>query len=189
MVAGLVVLGGAGAGVAVAVSGGGSSKPSSDYEALVARLPSQVRPNCDDTTSQLGSERPFVIARARCTSTVGGRKFFIFYRALNGDAATMQRYRDNGLGLTNVRYSPGDCSTFTTTDPSQQGTHGFAELVNNGQLAGAVWCDKDGTLFYLPATTPSGKAPIITKSQPIAGQPSSTPQQRFSDLGAVAASN
>ncbi len=186
-IAAAVVVAGAGAGVAVALTSGSSSKPAPEYQALLARLPSNVQPSCDDTTAQLGKEAPFVIARARCTATDGGRRFYIFYRALNGDAATMQRYRDSGLGLTTARYSAGNCKTLTSAGSSAVGTRGYSELVNDGQLAGAVWCDRDGTLFYLPATTPDGKPPIMTKSQPIAGQPSATPEQRYADLVAVAA--
>ncbi len=111
----------------------------------------------------------------------------IDYRTLKGDSAAIQHYRTDLLGLGGSHHSPGNCQTFDSTDPSQHGTRGFSQVVNQPPLVGALWCDTDGTLWYLQSSPAAGKAPIMTElrtSKPGGGHAGA--EARFDNLQAIA---
>jgi hypothetical protein len=190
VVAAVAVLAAAGAVIGLTAGGGGgggSSKPSAAYQALLTRLPADVRGSCKDVTGQLAAEaKPYVITSTECASTVSGRRLSIDYRTLGGDAAAIKRYRTEVLQLGGRHHSPGNCMTFQSTDTSLSGTSGFAQTVTTTALSGALWCDKDGTLWYLQTAPASGNLPIITEVQTDAGNALDQAPQRFNDLAAVA---
>jgi serine/threonine protein kinase len=178
-----------GAGVAIAVTGGGgSSKPSAAYQALLARVPVGVRASCQDTTGRLSApERPHVVTRAACSKSIDGRDLAVAYRSLNGDADAIHKYRAGVLRLGGKFNSPGNCLTFQSTDTSiPLGTRGFAQNVESPLVTGTLWCEKDGTLWYLQASAKPGHLLILTEAQTSAGGAQAQAPQRFLDLGAVA---
>ncbi len=186
----------AGALVAVAVLGGGAvaavvsmggSDPPSAYTALVNRLPTAVRGTCSDGTKDLvASERPYVETRATCFPTISGRRLTMIYRTVKGDTATIKRYRSEVLHLGGLYHSPGNCMTFQSTDPTHNGTQGFGQEVHSPPVVGAVWCNKDGSFWYLQTAPAAGQLPIMTHltKEPTRGVASAP--QRFADLEAVA---
>jgi serine/threonine protein kinase len=179
----------AGAGVAIAVTGGGgSSKPSADYQALLARVPVGVRASCQDTTGQLSApELSHVVARAACSKSIDGRDLTVHYRSLKGDANTIHKYRLGVLQLGGQFNSPGNCVTFQPTDTSiPLGIRGFAQNVVSPEVTGTLWCEKDGTLWYLQASAKPGHPLILTAAHTSAGGAQAQAPQRFFDLGAVA---
>ncbi len=196
----LVVAGGAAAGIILGTkSKGNASKaktpvgstgttPSAgaDYNALLTRVPPSVRGACADATSQLASAvTSFVQVLARCKTTVNGAALTIEYRALLGDADNITTYRTTRLGLGGSDHSPGDCKDLLSTNPNLHGSRGFAENVNSPPLVGGVWCDTNGTLWYLQTTPASGHLPTMTTVFPDAGS-AGTPQARYANLEAVA---
>jgi serine/threonine protein kinase len=173
LIALLAVIVAAGVGVAV-VLGTGSSDSSSKgadsnqrsaaFTALTARVPQSVRGSCKDITSQVPPDtRAFVQVLTDCDTTVNGAAVSIHYRTLLGDDVAIKRYRTAHLGLGGSHHSPGTCMTFQTTDPALQGTRGFAQVVNQPPLVGALWCDTNGTLWYLQGSPASGNLPIMTE--------------------------
>jgi hypothetical protein len=82
--------------------------------------------------------------------------------------------------------SPGDCKDFLSSNPNLHGTHGFAENVNSPPLVGGVWCENDGTLWYLQTSPASGNLPLMTKVQLKSANVPPTPQARYANLEAAA---
>ncbi len=183
--AAIVVLAAAGAVVGL-TTGGGTKKPIAPYDALLTRIPQDVRGSCKNNISSLTpNSRPFVVAKIACNRTIDGRQLSVTYRAVAGDTAAVTTYRTM-LGLGGSNHSPGNCMTFVSTDPNSHGTKGFGQIVQTSSLAGGVWCDMDGTLWYLQSTPARGHPVTITEVHTSAGNAQEQAPRRFSDLEAVA---
>ena len=191
---GVFVVAGAAAGVIAAMSGGKSGagtngtsgNATAAYSALLTRIPAGVRANCKDTTGQLSAaEKPFVVTRASCTDSIGGRHLDIAYRVVPGSDSTVQKFRNSVLQIGASFHSHGDCLTFTSTDPAHQGTKGFGEDIDSPPLVGALWCDKDGTETYFPTNAAPGHTRILTQVTTSAGGGQAGAGQRVNDLIAV----
>ena len=201
----LIVAGGAVAGILLATkskssgsnagntnggSNGGSSPASANFSALLARVPQSVRSSCTDISNQLPSDvKSFVQVLARCRTIVNGSAVMIEYRTLLGDADNIKVYRSAHLGLGGSHHSPGDCKDFLSGNPNLRGTHGFAEDVNSPPIVGGVWCDTNGTLWYLQAHPASGNLPIMTTMIFEAGTKGTTPQDRYLNFEPVVPSS
>jgi tRNA A-37 threonylcarbamoyl transferase component Bud32 len=191
----VIVVAGAAIGIALGASSkgkgsGGSSADSHEtpFAVLLDRVPQNIRGTCADITAKVTLvAQPFVAILADCHTTVGGEAVIIDYRTLKGDAAAIQHYRTDVQGLGGTNHSPGNCQTFDSTDPSQHGSRGFSQLVNQAPLVGALWCDTDGTLWYLQSSPAAGKAPILTElrtSSPGGGHAGA--EARYNNLLAIA---
>ncbi len=184
------------AGVAAAVilgtgskgsNGTSSTQASADFNALLARVPQNVRGSCKDISSQLPADvTSSVQVLTDCETTVNGSAVTINYRTLMGDDAAIKQYRTVHLGLGGTHNSPGNCMTFTSTDPNLHGTHGFAQAVNAPPLVGALWCDTNGTLWYLQTSPASGNLPMMTTVIPRGTITLAEAPQRYANLAAVA---
>ncbi len=199
LIALLAVIVAAGAGVGVALGTGGSkgggkgttgtnaNQTSAAFTALLKRVPANIRSTCTDITAKVAPvAQPFVATLADCHTTVGGDAVIIDYRTLNGDAAAIKHYRTDLLGLGGANHSPGNCQTFDSTDPSLQGKRGYAQVVDAPPLVGALWCDGDGTLWYLQSDA-VGQKPIMTElrtSSPGGGQAGA--EARYANLVQIA---
>ncbi len=174
-----------GNGPAASSSSGGASQVSANFSALLTRVPQSVRGSCTDISDQLPKEvKSFVQVLASCRTIVNGSAVTIQYRTLLGDANNIKVYRTSRLGLGGSLNSPGDCQNLLSTNPNLHGTHGYAENVNSPPIVGGVWCEFDGTLWYLQSSPASGNLPIMTGlmfTQASALQP----QKRYSDLESV----
>ncbi len=164
-----------------------STQASADFTALLARVPQNVRGSCKDISSRLPADvTSSVQVLTDCETTVNGSAVTINYRTLKGDDAAIKRYRTVHLGLGGVHHSPGNCVTFASTDPTHQGTHGFAQAVNQPPLVGALWCDTNGTLWYLQSSPASGNLPMMTTVIPRGTVTLADAAQRYANLAAVA---
>jgi serine/threonine protein kinase len=169
--------------------GGGStaSQAPSAFTALLDRVPQEVRSSCKDITNKIAvPAQPFIQTLADCHVTVNGAVLTVDYRTLVGNDAAIQHYRTDLLGLGGAHHSPGNCQTLQTTDPTQQGTRGFSQVVDQPPLVGALWCDLDGTLWYLQSSPASGNLPIMTEVRRGSSQKPPDPPGRYANLMAVA---
>lgn len=186
----VIVVAGAGVGVALGTGGskgGGGGTTSAAFTALLKRVPASIRSSCTDITAKVAPvAQPFVATLADCHTTVGGDAVIIDYRTLNGDAAAIKHYRTDLLGLGGTHHSPGNCQTFQSTDAGQHGTRGYSQVVDAAPLVGALWCDGDGTLWYLQSDA-VGQKPIMTElrtSSPGGGQAGA--EARYANLVQIA---
>lgn len=199
LIALLAVIVAAGVGVGVALgtgsgaggkgtSGSGSSQRSSAFTALLDRVPQNIRSSCTDisATGITPPAKPYVATLADCHTTAGGDAVIIGYRTLHGDAAAIKRYRTVLLGLGGTHHSPGNCQTFDSTDPTHHGTRGFAQAVDQPPLVGELWCDSDGTLWYLQSSPGSGKLPMMTEVRAAPGGGHAGAEARYANLVTIA---
>jgi serine/threonine protein kinase len=203
LIALLAVIVAAGVGVGVVLGTGGSkgsgtgaasSSPSSTsgqapaaFTALLDRVPQNIRSSCTDITAKVAAPaQPFVATLADCHTTVGGESVIIDYRTLHGDAAAIKHYRTDLLGLGGTHHSPGNCQTFDSTDPTHQGTRGFAQAINQPPLVGELWCDTDGTLWYLQSSPGAGQLPIMTEVRAASGGGHAGAEARYANLVTIA---
>ncbi|HEX4017078.1 MAG TPA: hypothetical protein VHX15_10105, partial [Frankiaceae bacterium] len=97
----------------------------------------------------------------------------------------IEGYRTDLLGLGGANHSPGNCQTFDSTDPTQQGKRGFSQVVNASPLVGALWCDTDGTLWYLQSD-PGSQKPIMTELRTAADTGHAAAEARYNILIEIA---
>ncbi len=183
----VLVVGGVAGGVIAATSGGGGeSKDAAQYDALLQRIPADVRQGCENTTDQLSAaEKPYVVTRASCVHVIDGRRLTIAYRTVPGDDTHVQKYRNSVLHIGASFHSPGNCLTFQTTDPKLHGSKGFGQDIVWKPLVGAIWCDFDGTQTYFPTNSAPGHTRIMTQVMTSAGGGVQGVSQRVEDLVAV----
>ncbi len=210
IVAAVVVLAGAVAGVAVALSGGSkkagaapspgtsdagpssSAVPADDpaYTALLARIPPAVAANCTDTSSTLSAaEKVRVPVRASCTASIAGAALQVAYRPIEGDANAVMGFRISVLKLGGNNHHGGDCLTLQLNPGQAESAVGFAQDLDVGNLHGRIFCSKDpadGTLWYLQAGAPAGMARIMTEMRTSLPGGTGTAQARLDELQAVA---
>jgi serine/threonine protein kinase len=185
--AAVVLLAAPGGVAAVVASGGGSTKPTADYTALLQRVPTAVRTGCTDTTKQLdAAELPYVISRATCTHTIGSRDLTVAYRSLRNNETMIKKYRGDVLQLGGTYSSAGNCQTLTSSDPTgTQGPKGFSQGVAQ-VITGSVWCNLDGSLWFLQLNTTPGHQPVMTELHSSVGAAKADAPQRYADLEAIA---
>jgi serine/threonine-protein kinase len=179
--------------IVVATAGGGKkantnagTNTSAAYSALLARLPASIRNSCQNSTATLSSaEQPHLAVRATCVATTGGHNLGINYRTVEGDTNTIANFRRSVLGLGGKNHPPGDCMAFTGP---MIGLRGYAGDISSGTVQGSVWCDNDGTLWYLQTSPGSGNLPILTEVKTSLGNAQALAEQRFADLASVAPS-
>ena len=127
------------------------------------------------------------VTRASCTDRVGARTLNVAYRTLQNSETAVKKYRGDVLQLGGSFNSVGNCQTFTSDDATAtQGTKGFAQGVNQKIIYGAVWCNRDGALWYLKLNGANGNPPLITELHDSIGSAKADAPQRYSDLEAVA---
>jgi serine/threonine protein kinase len=172
-IGGIVVLAGAGAGIALALSGGSSkdhgatniptnaatnpagNTPTSTatnpvvtgtpaFVALVSRVPPAVAPTCTDTTAQLNAaEQPRVEAQATCSLKLSGRTLVVSYQTVKGDDNAVTAYRMSVLKLGGANHHGGDCLTLQATTSEGVGNVGFAQDTDVDSIPSRIWCSKD----------------------------------------------
>ena len=200
-VAAIVVLAGAGGGIALGLSGGSkhasattaaphSAEPhSAAFSALLTRIPTAVAGSCKDTTAQLSAaEQPDVQTRASCSRSLPGRTLQVSYRAVKGTTDAVTAYRINVLKLGGQNHHGGSCLTLQPETPEGVGAVGFAKDLTIGTTPGRMWCSKDpadGSLWFLQNQAPAGALRIMTELLTTVPGGVSTAQARFNDLAAV----
>jgi hypothetical protein len=213
-VLGVIVFAGAGAGLAIGLSGGSSgdktasgppshapvtsapvtpsaaAQASPAYTALLQRLPVGVPPGCTDTTAQIAAEeKASVQTQASCTHTLPEARLSITYRAVRGTADEVTAFRRHVLGLGGSNNGPGDCRTLQSTPGGPLGKNGFAQTYAEGSFHGWVWCNRgntDATMWYLQTAPAKGLQPILTEVRTTLPGGATTGQLRVNDLMIVA---
>ncbi|MCW2547410.1 MAG: serine/threonine protein kinase [Mycobacterium sp.] len=172
-IGGIVVLAGAGAGIALALSGGSSKDNSATniptnaatnpagntptstitnpvvtgtpaFVALVSRVPPAVAPTCTDTTAQLNAaQQPRVETQATCSLKLTGRTLVVSYQTVKGDDNAVTAYRMSVLKLGGANHHGGDCLTLQATTSEGVGNVGFAQDTDVDSIPSRIWCSKD----------------------------------------------